>query len=273
MLIIGNLVILFARSLRWVGDFFHRLSNTFNGILPALLSPSYLSLLVKKSYFAVYPDRLRATGLETEDFSLEPWEVAVFDHYHVNSGSRMLVLESGWGREALAIARRGVQVVGVDINYVVTRMAHQSARAAGLPAHFHQADILHLPHRVSSFDFILLSSLMYSAIPGASQRRTWLADLCHLLKPDGLAILSFASDRFPMSRRRAACTFLNKFVCRLPGANPTYQPGDDWLLGHFLHVFRDEEEIRRELLEAGVIVRDLNWKGGFAVVAYPPASI
>jgi hypothetical protein len=125
---------------------------------------------------------------------------------------------------------------------------------------------------VSSFDFILLSSLMYSAIPGASQRRTWLADLRPLLKPDGLAILSFAPDQFPMSRRRAVCAFLNKFTSKLPGANPTYQPGDDCLGGHFLHVFRDEEKIRTELLEAGVIIRELNWKSGFAVVAYPLAS-
>ncbi len=273
MAFIGYFIRLLARSLKWMGDFFYRLSNTLNGVLPALLSPSQLIMLLKDNYLAVYPDRLRPTKLEVEAFSLEPWEVAVFNRYRINSGGKILVLGSGWGREAIAIARMGLSVVGVDINYVATRTAHQSAQTAGLSACFHQADLLHLPYTASSFDFVLLSSMMYSAIPGVSRRQTWLMDIGLLLKPGGLVILSFAPDQWPTSMRRVVCTFLNKFLSKLPGANPYYQPGDDCQWGHFLHEFQDEEEIRQELLDAGVIIRELNWKSGFAVVAYPLAPM
>ena len=57
----------------------------------------------------------------------------------------MLVLGSGLGRESLAIAQRGVTVVGVDTNDLAVRTAVQFAGTMGARAHFSIASFLELP--------------------------------------------------------------------------------------------------------------------------------
>jgi len=279
MPIVGNLVEWLARTCEVLGDFFERLSRFFNGLLPALLSPHQLSSLLTENYRIMYRDYMETgfyAGLDWKmDCYLDPVETRILDQYHITSG-KLLVLGCGWGRESIAISRRGVRVVGQDINFSAVRKAQELARAAGVAACFHQADYLELPYAPSSFDFALLSNSMYSAIPGISRRQAWLANLGRLLKPNGLAILSFHPDRLKASRLRRVCAKLNEKMVKLPGANTTYQPGDD-LLGkrHFIHWFQDKNEIRKELDGAGVTILKLDWDKGMAVVACPgiPASV
>ena len=272
MTLIGNLVKLLARSFKVMGDFFDRLSSLLNGLLPVLLSPRQISSLVKDHYQAVYTETRLKTDLDwKEDCCLEPIETEILDRYHVNSG-KMLVLGSGWGREAIAIARRGVAVVGMDTNFAAVHTAQELATAAGVSARFHQANLLKLPYARSSFDFVLLSSIMYSAIPSVSQRHAWLADLGRLLKPNGLVILSFLPERPPVSRLRRLSTSLNTALVKLPGTNRAYQPGDDWVGGHFVHWFKDLDEIRKELEGPGLTLLEINWDKGMAVATYSRAS-
>ncbi|SRR5712692_836211 len=265
----GHFIRILASGLGLVGLVFFRLANLLNGLLPVILSPAQLTSLVRNHYLAAYSEKIVPQVLALGDDYLDPWEAEVLDRYKISSG-RMLVLGSGWGRESIAIARRGIEVVGVDINYVATRTAQQLAKSARLPARFHQADFLHPPYASASFDFVLLSSSMYSAIPGSSRRQTWLADLGLLLKPDGFALLSFESARVPDSRIKAFCVRLNALSVKLPGANTSYQPGDYCVGGQFFHKFFTEDEIRRELLGAGASIQELNWAWGYTVVAFPP---
>ncbi|TAL09756.1 MAG: class I SAM-dependent methyltransferase [Nitrospirae bacterium] len=270
MLFIGNLVKLLARSFKTLGDFFDRLSNLLNSFLPALLSPGQLNSLVKGHYRTVQTETWLKTDLDwKEDCCLDPSETEILDRYRITSG-KMLVLGSGWGREAIAIARRGVAVVGIDTNFAALRTAQELVKSTGVSACFHQGDFLALPYVRSSFDCALLASRMYSAIPGISHRHAWLADLGRLLKPNGLAILSFLPNRHTVSRLRRVCAQINGKIVTLPGANTAYQPGDDWLAGHFWHWFQDKDEIRKELDGAGVTILEINWAKGMAVVAYPP---
>ena len=274
MSMVGQCIRLLARSCEFLGSGFYRLAHFFGGFLPVLFSSEQLSSLVRNNYRSVYSNEQAQRQLaEGEQYLyLEPWETEVLDRYKVHSGS-MLVLGSGWGRESIAIARRGVTVVGVDANEVAMHTVQQVAQKLGVPAHFHQADFLELPYAAASFDYALLSATMYSAIPGQSRRQTFLADLGRLLKPDGLAILSFAPEQRPVSRTKTICTRLNTVLAKLPGTNPAYQPGDDCGGGHFMHTFQDEDEIRQELMGAGVSIRELNWARGYAVVAYPPGTV
>jgi ubiquinone/menaquinone biosynthesis C-methylase UbiE len=184
----------------------------------------------------------------------------------------MLVLGAGWGREAIAIAQRGVSVVGVEANAIAARSAHQMAKTIGVPAWFLQADLLKLPTDHEWFDCVLLSQQMYSAIAGKSQRQTWLANLRRVLRPNGTVILSFLPERAQDSRLRTACRRMNRVLVRLPGANLAYQPGDDCYGGHFLHWFQDETEIRSELVDAGARIQELNWARGFAMLTYSPSA-
>jgi len=110
---------------------------------------------------------------------------------------------------------------------------------------------------------------MYSATPGRSRRLAWLRDLTRVLVPGGLALLGFQPRIEPPGRLERLCTRLNRTLLRLPGANRAYQPGDDCTGIHFLHTFEDEAEVRAEVTEAGLAVRELDWSRGCAVVEVP----
>lgn len=272
MLFIGNLILLLARSFKMVSTNFDRLASFLNGFLPVLFFPDQISARVRTHYRSVYAEIARKADLDwKKDCCLEPIETEILDRYRIHSG-KMLVLGSGWGREAIAIAHRGVAVVGMDTNFAAVRTSRELAEAAGVSARFHQANLLELPYACSSFEFALLSSTMYSAIPSVSQRHAWLADLGRLLKPNGLVILSFLPERPPVPRLRRLSTRLNTTLAKLPGTNTAYQPGDDWVGGHFIHWFKDMDEIRNELHGAGVAILEINWDKGMAVVTYSRAS-
>jgi len=261
------LVLRVAKGLDAVGGLFYRLSSVFHGFLPALLSPTQLQGLMREHYVRLYTEAFVAEVLYDQQDGLHRWEKEVLDRYRINSG-RILVLGSGWGREAIAIAQRGVSVVGVEANAIAVRCAHREAQAIGAPAMFLQADLLKLPTDREWFDCVLLSQEMYSAIAGKSQRQTWLANLRCVLRPNGTVILSFLPERPQVSRKRSAFRRVNMMLARLPGANLAYQPGDDCCGGHFLHWFQDEAEVRSELVGAGARIQELNWARGFAMLTY-----
>jgi 2-polyprenyl-3-methyl-5-hydroxy-6-metoxy-1,4-benzoquinol methylase len=268
MSVLQFLALRLAKSLDWLGSLFYQLSRMVYGFLPALLRPAQLQRLMNEHYGGVYTDGFFSDSLEFQQDGLHCWEKEILDRYHINSG-RMLVLGAGWGREAIAIAQRGVRVVGIEMNAAVARTARHRAKTVGVPALFLQADMLKLPTDREWFDCVLLSQHMYSAIAGKSQRQTWLTNLRRVLRPDGRVILSFLSERPPASRLRTARRRLTMMVARLPGANHGYQIGDDCGGGHFLHWFQEEAEIRSELLGAGVRIQDLNLSPGFAILTYP----
>ncbi|MGH2400060.1 MAG: class I SAM-dependent methyltransferase, partial [bacterium] len=268
MTLVGYVIRGLARWFQRVGDVFRRVANLLYGFLPALLPPAELTAGLGKYYASVYTERFVPWAEEALQDGLEAWEIEVLDRYQLRKG-RMLVLGSGWGREALAIARRGVSVVGIDTNEAAVRTAQRRADAAGVPARFHRASFLNLPYRSAAWDYVLMSRSMYSATPGAKARQSLLAGLVRVLKPEGLLILSFLPEQRPVSRSKRLATSMNRRLVKLPGANPSYQVGDGCIAGHFLHAFQDEAEISGELRGAGVVVREINWPRGFAVVAAP----
>ncbi len=269
MSLIGYLARGLAKTLESAGRIVNRLSDLFNGLLPALLSPTQLTKLVMESYRVSYHDNVDLATTGFERWHLLDWEREFLDRYDTRSG-RILVLGAGCGREALDLARMGISVVGIDTNFAAVRTAKRIAQAIGVPVEFHQADFLNLPYTTASFSCAILSDIMYSAIPGMMRRQAWLRDLTHVLQPHGLLILSFLSERRPVSRLQILCRHVNQFLVKLPGANTTYQPGDDCPQGHFLHAFHDEDEIRAEFRASGVLIRELDWKRGFAILACTP---
>jgi SAM-dependent methyltransferase len=264
MRVVGNLVLLLAWSLKALADLFERLSNVANGLLPALLPPAQLTALTREHYENAYSPAVLQSA-DSEDYRLIRWETEVLRRYGISSG-RMLILGCGCGREAIAYARKGLTVVGLDTNHPALRKSRQIANTLGLRVCFHQADFLQLPYAPTSFDYITLGGTMYSSIPGSTRRQAWLGDCRRLVRPNGLVILSFQPVQTSGSHRKAFCTHLNQWLVVFPGGNKSYQLGDDCVQGHFLHAFQTEDEIRRELIGAGAVIRELNWAEGFAVI-------
>ncbi len=250
---------------------FARLSSFFYGLLPALMPPEQLSTHVAYAYDEIYATH-RLSGIdEIDDGSLDSWEHNVFNKYKIDAG-RMRVLGAGLGRESLAIARRGVTVMGMDINRSAMQVAQRRARAAGVPAWFHQASLFELPYKPGSFDYAIYTSSMYSSIPGKAVRQSWLRSLRRPLKGGALIILSFVSGCPPHGKGKMLRFWMNGILRKLPGANRACQPGDSCLAGHFMHEFQTEQELREELTEAGAVIQELRWAANYAIVTFPAAS-
>jgi ubiquinone/menaquinone biosynthesis C-methylase UbiE len=269
---LGHLARRLAKALQQVGSYFSHLGNFLEGLLPALLSPAELSRLTREQYLPDYAskhfDTIDLTTLYPDEETLDAWEREVLERYGLRTG-RMLVMGAGTGREAIGIARRGLSVVGIDSSFAALRIARRLAESRGASVRLHQGDYLSLPYAAGSFDYALLSTTMYSAIPGRAGRQAWLQDLARILTPGGLVMLSFLPERNTPGRARALCRRLNRVLVKLPGANRAYQTGDDCAMVHFLHAFQDETELRKELESAGALIRELDWPRGFAVLAYP----
>src|SRR5450755_549032 len=65
----------------------------------------------------------------------------LFARLGLRAGSRVLDLGCGPGRHALALARRGVAVVGVDHSEEFIALARQAAAAESLAVEFRAADV------------------------------------------------------------------------------------------------------------------------------------
>jgi SAM-dependent methyltransferase len=245
-----------------------RLQQLLTGLLPALAPPSELTELIHTHYAHTYRNAPAHYPEHSPIWMLEPWEEEVLARY-MNSSGTVLVLGTGVGRESIAIAQKGYRVLGLEIHLDALRWAQQRAKAKGIQVWFVQASFLAIPAMSASLDYILLPSVMYSAIPGRQERQAWLRSLRTYLKPQGRAILNFMLVREPETTTQRLTLFLAHWLMKLPGANKNYQPGDTCAQGHFLHLFATEKEIRSELTETGVTIVALNWPSGFAVVSWP----
>ena len=101
---------------------------------------------------------------------------------------RVLDVCCGPGRHALALARRGLLVTGVDREPGMLALARQRARASGLQVQWVQADARQLP-RLGPFHaaLCLFSSWGYAADP--AQDRVVLAAVAQRLLPGGRFLL------------------------------------------------------------------------------------
>ena len=154
-----------ANAAHCLGRIFGGAGLLLTGMLPALLPPAALTKLIRTHYDRSYDDTYtHFTTYAAQEWPLEQWEEVVLVRHQIVSG-KILVLGTGIGRESIGLAKRGLQVVGLDISRSALRMGAQTARSSGVPVMFVQADFLALPTHPARFDYILLPSIMYSSIP------------------------------------------------------------------------------------------------------------
>ncbi|MGH7258086.1 MAG: class I SAM-dependent methyltransferase, partial [Nitrospiraceae bacterium] len=173
MYIAGNLIRMLAKGLEFIGSLCQRFAMLLSNLLPAVLSPDDLTTLIKHHYDESYTHTAQHFTTDVYEWTLEGWEQEAMHRHGIASG-RILVLGAGVGREAVALAQRGLNVVGLDINGSALQVARRTARALQVPAQFVQADFLHLPVAPTHFHYAIMSGIMYSAIPGRARRQAWL---------------------------------------------------------------------------------------------------
>jgi ubiquinone/menaquinone biosynthesis C-methylase UbiE len=111
---------------------------------------------------------------------------AVFALVEPRPGARALDLSCGTANYALALAQRGLRVVGVDPSEPMLRLGRAKARQAGVEVAFVRADGAALPFRTGTFDLVTdILGLEFMADPGKT-----LEEVHRVLKPG--AVLAVA---------------------------------------------------------------------------------
>ena len=269
MRLLARCITILVRAFDQIAGLVFRVQQVLTGILPVLLPPKELTRLIRNHYDDSYQDVAARHPETCYKWTLESWEEDVIVRHKMTSGT-ILVLGAGVGRESIALAQRGFLVVGLDINRESLCVASQHAMARGLHLLFAQADFLAIPIGLARVDYVFMSGIMYSSIPGRQQRQAWVRSLRACMNEHGLVVLNFLIGREIGTRTHRLIHRLNRWLMSLPGANRSYQLGDTFSQNHFLHAFVDEEEIRSELRDAGAIVDQLHWHEGFAVLSWPP---
>jgi SAM-dependent methyltransferase len=106
-------------------------------------------------WFEAVADHLGAAYLRYSfTFGTEQEVGFLVDELQLRPGMRVLDVGCGPGRHALALARRGIEVVGVDISQRFIDLARASAAAEQLRATFHRADARALEF-IDDFDAVI----------------------------------------------------------------------------------------------------------------------
>lgn len=103
----------------------------------------------------------------------------------LSPGLRALAIGDGEGRNGVWLARRGLDVLSIDLSAVALERARRRAREYGVPLRTLQTDILdwHWPEK--AFDLV---TLIFVHLP-AEQRRRLHRAIRRALKPGGLIVL------------------------------------------------------------------------------------
>ena len=125
--------------------------------------------------------RWRASPLGAVTEALE--QAQVFRLAGPLQGKRVLDVGCGDGAYALAAARQGAHVVGVDASLPMIEVAR--ARAAGLDVEFRQADAAALPFEDGRFDGVLAVTVL-CFVPDAAAA---LREMARVLAPGGRLVL------------------------------------------------------------------------------------
>jgi SAM-dependent methyltransferase len=109
------------------------------------------------------------------------------------AGQRVLDVGCGPGRHSLALARRGMEVVGVDLSPDFVKLAREAAAAQGLRAEFEILDVRDLAYDAEFDAAICLCQGGFGLLGGADDAAV-VAQIVRAVRPEGgVAITAFSS--------------------------------------------------------------------------------
>jgi SAM-dependent methyltransferase len=258
--LLGSLLV-GAPGFSWVYECWHRFSSFVKKLLhpfpcPIGLGPPEALLrgvMAKYSHPGEVEHQIKLSG-----GGLEKWEEDLFARVLPRPG-RLLIAGCGAGREAVALARQGFRVVGIDPVPGLIEAARRHAEAHGVEATFEVKSAADLDGRPESFDAILCSC--YEYIPTRRRRIETLRLFQRLMRPQGIIVLT-AGWNPTRGIRLALVDGLRRLLRKFLGERFTAEPGDrlvrhlslasDAEMPCFYHAFRSPREIRREIEAAGL---------------------
>lgn len=168
-------------------------------------------------------------------------------------GGDLLLLGLGGGRDAIALAKIGYRVTGLDYVADMVHRARENAARRGIEIAGLVQEISRLDIPPSSFNLIWLSREMYSCVPTRARRVDMVKRIAKSLKPGGFFLCQY--HRYDLPRISKLGLLLRRLIAFCTLGNLGYEEGDTlWYNIEFVHVFSSEDGIHSELEEGGLSV-------------------
>jgi cyclopropane fatty-acyl-phospholipid synthase-like methyltransferase len=119
-------------------------------------------------------------------FGKEPNRFLVSQAQRLRPGMRVLDVAAGEGRNAVWMARRGCEVLGIDISPLAIDKARRLAAEAGVQVAFEVADVRQWRWTPEAFDAVVTIFIQFAA-PG--ERAAVFEGMKRALRPGGVLIL------------------------------------------------------------------------------------
>jgi 2-polyprenyl-3-methyl-5-hydroxy-6-metoxy-1,4-benzoquinol methylase len=173
------------------------------------------------------------------------WEQEAYDA-HFTSCRSVLVGSAGGGREALAVARRGVKVDAFECNRELVEVCRSMLSSQQVDATVTLAAVNEVPDSFGTYDGAIVGWGSYIHIVGRARRVALLRAYRRHLRPGGPLLLSFFLEEKSTARR---IPYILGRTIRAVRFAPPIERGDAFTTT-FNHHFT-EQAIREELAEAG----------------------
>lgn len=158
------------------------------------------------AYFAAVGDALGANYLRYSFTKGTAQEVRfLLDLLGLQAGARILDVGCGAGRHALALAKEGLSVTGVDVSPGLLQVAREQAAAEGAKVSFFEMDARELPFS-DEFDAVISICQGGFGLMG-DEDSVILRRMAEALKTDGTLVLTAFSALFEASAQRPEAAF------------------------------------------------------------------
>lgn len=183
------------------------------------------------------------------DSGLNDEENDLLNHVPVAKGE-LLLLGLGGGREAIALAKKGFSVTGIDFIPGMVKQSEANARRHGVAITALVQDVNGLDFPEQHFNVVWAGFGQYSTVPTRKRRRALVRKTSALLKPGGFFVCHFHLGK---PRRHSLCARLARYaVAILCAGNFWYEQGDVlWGNREFLHAFLSLAEVKDEVEPCG----------------------
>jgi cyclopropane fatty-acyl-phospholipid synthase-like methyltransferase len=114
---------------------------------------------------------------------------------------RILDLGCGWGRVTCALARRGYNVVGVDLSDNLLAYARQAAAGLGLNIQFKTGSMLKIPYPDETFNKIICLWGAFNHLLTRSEQVLSLDEMYRVLRPGGRSLIEMGNGESKRYRR------------------------------------------------------------------------